>query len=393
MTPTRSFSMSYEFSNKGKKYGELLIYDRIGEDFWGDGVSPKQFAKDLKDLGDIDELDVRINSAGGYVTDAAAIYNQIHQHKATVTVYIDGMALSAASVIAMAGDEIRMAENAIVMIHDPRGIAMGDAKEMRKHADVLDTMRDTIASTYIARTGQSREDINQMMADETWMDAEEAKEKGFVDTVIEAKTKAAAKVDVRNIFNVPERFRNNFELTQPGNPPANRKGKNMSGTDTVMPAADYAKANPDAVKNWSEEGFKKGHDEATKEQTERAKALAEAFKDRPAFALEQYLKGNDVSRAKAELADVLITENKKLAEDLKTEKNKTPGQNTVATTSSQPDDKNLEADGKYQDMEIKDQIEAEWRDNHNKCQDKYKVQSAYAALRRRQLNRAADSDK
>lgn len=164
---------------------ELTIYGEIGE--WG--VTAKEVADALKELGNVKAIDLYLNSPGGDVFDGIAIYNKLQQHKAQVTVHIDGMALSAASIVAMAGDRILMAENGMMMIHDPWGIALGNADDMRRMAELLDKSAGTLADTYAARTGKDVDDIRALMADETWMTAAEALEAGFIDEIVELKKK------------------------------------------------------------------------------------------------------------------------------------------------------------------------------------------------------------
>jgi ATP-dependent Clp protease protease subunit len=170
---------------------ELLIYDVIGEDWYGEGVTAKQVAQALKDNADARAIMVRINSPGGNVFDATAIYNLLSQHKAHVTVEIDGAALSAASVVAMAGDTIRMAENALMMIHDPYAFAVGTADELRGSATMLDKVKDTIVATYSARSGTAPKKVAELMSATTWLTAAEAREMGLADEIIEAKKVAA----------------------------------------------------------------------------------------------------------------------------------------------------------------------------------------------------------
>jgi len=174
---------SYTFKAKGPTDAELLIYSEIGDSFWGDGVTAKQFSADLKTVIDAKTLNVRINSPGGSVFEGTAIYNQLKRFPGNVVVDIDGLAASIASVIALAGNEVRMASNALYMIHDPSGIVMGSAEDMRKMADTLDLVRDTIVGVYHGKTQLSQDDLAALMTAETWMGAEEAKAKGFVDTI------------------------------------------------------------------------------------------------------------------------------------------------------------------------------------------------------------------
>ncbi len=169
---------------------EILIYEEIG-DGWLGGISAKQFAEDMKGIKASD-INVRINSEGGSVFDGHAIYNTLRNHGARITVDIDGLAASIASIIAMAGDEIRMAENGFLMIHDPWVVAAGTADELRSQAEVMDKVQEKLVNTYVKRTGGDAEQIAQWMADETWMNAEEALERGFVDSITEETRMAAS---------------------------------------------------------------------------------------------------------------------------------------------------------------------------------------------------------
>lgn len=162
----------------------INIYGEIGESFWGDSTSASSFARELSSLGDnIDELIVCINSPGGSVFDGLAIRSTLVNHPAKVLVRVEGWAASIASVIAMAGDEIEMALGSMMMIHNPLTFSVGEAKDLRKVADVLDQVRDSLVDVYEARTGINRDEIIDMLDAETWMDAQTAVEKGFADRV------------------------------------------------------------------------------------------------------------------------------------------------------------------------------------------------------------------
>lgn len=193
----------YSIKAAAKGVGEIFIYDDIG-DSW-DGTTAKGFAKELKGLGAVKELRVYINSAGGSVFDGVAIFNQLTRHKARKVVQVDGLAASIASVIAMAGDEIAIAANGMMMIHDPWAFALGTAAEMRKMADSLDKVGETILGTYARRTGGDEAEIKAMMADETWLTAEEALELGFADTIgAEVAMAAYAGKDLTKFRHAPE---------------------------------------------------------------------------------------------------------------------------------------------------------------------------------------------
>lgn len=178
---------------------EILIYDDIGPEEWG-GVSAKAVKAQLDAMGDATEITVRINSPGGDVFDGFAIYNLLKQHPAHVTVKVDGMAASAASVIAMAGDTIEMASNARMMIHNPWTMAVGDSASLQKTAALLDQIKESIVATYKARVSMEEADIAEAMDAEFWFGAKAAIELGFADA--EAGTakpvKNTAKPWIRN---------------------------------------------------------------------------------------------------------------------------------------------------------------------------------------------------
>lgn len=172
---------------------EVWIYGDIGESWDGESVAAKDFVKDFSAI-DADEITVRINSYGGSVTDGLAIHNAIKRHPARVTVEIDGAAFSIASLIAMAGDDVRMADNALMMIHAPWGLALGNAAEMRDTADTLDKYAAAMSSAYIAQSGKSAEDIMSLLQDgkDHWFTAAEALAEGFVHAVSDALPIAAS---------------------------------------------------------------------------------------------------------------------------------------------------------------------------------------------------------
>jgi ATP-dependent Clp protease, protease subunit len=182
---------------------EILLYSDIGSDFWGEGTTAEGFAKDLKALGNVSTIDLRINSPGGNVFEGLTIYNLLASHSARIVVHIDGLAASIASVVAMAGDAINMADNGMMMIHDAWGMAIGTAADIRKTADVLDSVTGTIAATYTKRSGADPKEISKMMSAETWLTAEEAKTWGLVDAIVDNMKIAACAFDARRFKNTP----------------------------------------------------------------------------------------------------------------------------------------------------------------------------------------------
>lgn len=180
----------YKIENKSDK-AEIWIYEEIGQDFWtGGGVTAKKFQEEIVAIKQ-SQIDLHINSPGGAVFDGVAIYNLIKQHPANVTTYIDGIAASIASVIALAGDKVIMAENALYMMHNPSGMVMGTASDMRSLADVLDKIRGTMTGVYAKKSGRPDDEISSLLDAETWMTADEAKEFGFVDEIADEMDLAA----------------------------------------------------------------------------------------------------------------------------------------------------------------------------------------------------------
>lgn len=179
-------SKFWQIKNEVNGNSEILLYGPIAEEnsWWGDEVTPKNFAADLECLGGRD-VTVRINSGGGDVFAAHAIHNQLVSYKGRVTVVIDGLAASAATIIAVAGDRIIMPSNALFMIHNP-AIGLSDyygADELLKAAEALNTIKDSIVAAYRKRCKASAEELAAMMDAETWMGAAECLEKGFVDEI------------------------------------------------------------------------------------------------------------------------------------------------------------------------------------------------------------------
>jgi ATP-dependent Clp protease protease subunit len=177
---------------------EIVIYDEIG----AFGIPAKAFLDELKALGSVAELTVRVNSPGGSVFDGVAIYNALKRHDARVTVWIDGIAASIASVIAMAGDEVVMPENAMLMLHDPSALVLGTATDMRAMAGALDKMKAGMVAAYRDKSGRSDPEIEALMRDETWLSAQEAVAFGLADRV-EQPVRMAAHFDLSRFRNTP----------------------------------------------------------------------------------------------------------------------------------------------------------------------------------------------
>lgn len=196
----------YNLKAAADKTPVLSIFDDIG----AYGVSAKSFLNDLRTVT-TDEVDVEINSPGGDVFAGLAIYNGLRASGKKINVKVLGLAASAASLVAMAGDTIEMPENAFMMIHNPWGFAMGGADEMRNTADVLDKIGMSLASTYAKRTGKPDAEITALLDAETWMTAQEAVDAGFATSVTPALAVKASYSEDR----LPENVRLAFKAQAP----------------------------------------------------------------------------------------------------------------------------------------------------------------------------------
>ena len=186
----------YEIKNLSETSAELFIYgDIVSNKWYDDDVVAGAFVKDLSDLKDISEINVRINSYGGEVAAGMAIYNALKRHSEKINVSIDGFALSSASVIAMAGDRITMPSNSLIMIHNPSTFGFGEVKDFEKIINMLKKTTDAIKDVYVEKTGLSDKEILNLMNEETWLSADEALEKGFITNISEETVSISAHKD------------------------------------------------------------------------------------------------------------------------------------------------------------------------------------------------------
>lgn len=194
-------------------YGDIVRW--VWEDYFPEDVSSNTFKDDLDALGDVSTINLHVNSPGGSVFEGIAIYNMLKRHKAKVNVYVDALAASIASVIAMAGDTIYMPKNSMLMIHNPWTWTEGNATELRKAADDLDRIGNSSKQTYLQKAGEKLTDekLQEMLNTETWLSADEAYEYGLCDVVEEANQMAASldKDFLSKYKNVPKQLKNQDE--------------------------------------------------------------------------------------------------------------------------------------------------------------------------------------
>lgn len=204
----------WEVKAAANDVGELYIYGDITSYKWNDAdITAKDFAEDLKALGDLKTLNIYLNSLGGSVFQGQAIFSILKRHSAYKNVYIDGIAASIASVIAMAGDTIRMPKNAMVMIHNPWTFAMGNSADLRKEAEALDKIRESMIAAYMDKIQDktTEEELIDLLDAETWLTAQECFDRGFCDELLEEKQIAASCFDSEMFAkykNVPDSLKN-----------------------------------------------------------------------------------------------------------------------------------------------------------------------------------------
>ena len=186
----------YKIKNKSSEVSDIYLFNDIGTF----GITAQSFIDEIKEYEDR-ELNIHINSLGGEVFEGMAIYSIIQRRTSKTTVYIEGIAASIASVIALAADEVIMSENSLLMIHNAWGGTQGEAKDMRKQAEILEKITNEIAEVYVKKTKIPYNEIVEMMDEETWLTAEEAVALGFVDSISEP-IQVAAKYDVSKYKNI-----------------------------------------------------------------------------------------------------------------------------------------------------------------------------------------------
>lgn len=177
------------------KSGDIFIYGEITKYAWEDEGehSATTFKNELDNLGDVERINLYVNSPGGSVFEGITIHNMLKRHKAKITAYVDALAASIASVIIMAADEIRMPANSMLMIHNPWTFTMGNASELRKQADDLDRIGNSSKQSYLQKAGGKITDdtLQELLDAETWLSAEEAYDYGLCDVVEESNEVAA----------------------------------------------------------------------------------------------------------------------------------------------------------------------------------------------------------
>lgn len=244
----------YQIKNRSAGVVDISLHDEIG--LWG--VSAADFIADLRTHSDVSVINLSVHSPGGNVLDGLAMYNALSQHPAKVYGQVEGIAASAASFVLMAADTISMPEDAFIMIHNAHGGVMGDADDMREMADVVEKLQNSIINIYHKRTGADVGVLAEMMKAETWMNAADALEIGFIDTISES-IDVAAKIQI---------FNKHFKTMPIDSAPA--------GAENIETITDFEKCLRDA-------GISKGLAQAL---TSRAKVVFRGDPEQPDDALQ-----------------------------------------------------------------------------------------------------------
>lgn len=311
------------------KDGDLVLYGTVGGDFWSDsGFTDVEVIDALSELDG--DLTVRVNSGGGDAFQGIAIHNALKAHDGKITVNVDGIAASAASVIAMAGEEIVMRDGALMMIHNGSGITMGTAKDHQKTIEALERLDSQMSQIYAKRTGMKAETVKAMMDDETWMTGAEAEKKGFATKQDDDKAIEAAMFDYRLYSHAPEGLRlmaNAFKQFQKSgqHPPQSRSTSIGTESGGAAPGEDemdmksltlsaLREQRPDLVTE-----IEKSHDMTaalTAAKVEGAKMEAKRIADLDAVALPGFdtivaAHKADVTKTPADLAMAINAEQKK----------------------------------------------------------------------------------
>ena len=223
----------WNFTDNGDGSRTLFLCGSIADESWyDDDITPKAFREDLN-AGQGDVV-IWINSPGGDCVAAAQIYNMLMDYPGNVTVKIDGIAASAASVIAMAGTRVLMSPTALMMIHNPLTVAIGDSAEMQKAIDMLSEVKESIINAYEIKTGLSRAKLSHLMDAETWMNAKKAVELGFADDLLFQSNEGSAAVE--DSFSFSRRAVTNSLLSK-----VNRKSAPKPVKKAGIPIADLEK--------------------------------------------------------------------------------------------------------------------------------------------------------
>ena len=282
--------------------GELVLYGTVGDDWFEDGFTAVDVINALAGLRG-QPLNVRINSGGGIADEGIAIYNSLKNHGGKISVFIDGIAASAASLIAMAGEVVTMRKGSVMMVHDPMMLSVGNAADMVKSAEALNAIADSMADLYAEKTGRKAKAIRAEMRDELWLTPDEAVAKGYAESTGADEAIEASAFDYRAYTKTPEpimALSDNRAWSNRLKPAKAAPAKPQEPPMTDMISKEAAATEAAAqVKDASE----KSATEATKVERERADGIIEACEKAGVLAMARALNkdGSTLEQAKARI--------------------------------------------------------------------------------------------
>lgn len=246
----------YNLSKNDGKKAELLIYGEIGSG-WFSEISAEAINEELKLIGEVEEIDVRVHSPGGSVFEGVAIYSALKNHKAKINIIIDGYCASIATVIAMAGDTVEMGLGTTFMVHNPLTVTQGNADELKKMAETLNVLGENMIDIYMTKFNGTREEMKKLMDEETWLDPESALEKGFINQIGKFKMK-------EDILALDMSHFKNFNKFIAKNKPEDKGSEVLKILSSIKSFFETDKSEKEKIK-MTKEQFEKEHPEMFKE--------------------------------------------------------------------------------------------------------------------------------
>jgi ATP-dependent Clp endopeptidase proteolytic subunit ClpP len=297
--------------------GTVMIFGVIGDEW--DGLNAEQLVSELRGMRGQETINILLNSPGGYVYEGLAIYHELKTSPAKVEIEIVGIAASMASAIAMAGDTVKIAANGHIMIHNPWNVAVGNAEDLRKAADLLDQLGKSLVDIYVEKTGLDRKEIERMMDEETWLSADEAKQKGFVDEIIgSASPEDFAVLDLSEVNKVPaaltkliregRRMAAKAKLeTTPSNTPAPAPAPAPVAAAEPVPTPAPVAALTDASVQTAVDAALDRREQRARERAEAIRAMATKAGLQESWANARIASTDTVEEARANLVDTLVS--------------------------------------------------------------------------------------
>lgn len=315
---------NFSVKMQGPRKARVEMYDVLGPS-WAGMIDAKSVAAQLKDAGELDEIELRINSPGGSAFEGMAIHNILKDHPAKVHVVVDGVAASAASLVAMAGDTVRIPKNALMMIHDPWSVAYGGESDFQKAINMLSATKEAAIASYAAKSKQPDEKIAQWMTDETWFTGQEAVDAGLADTTDKELPleKVEPKSQVQALFQkAPNQFASLVALS--ALPKPTQEPPKMA--DEITPEVTPPQAEADTSK-----AKEKAAQKATNDERSRVQNIMGICNKagKPELATQFIADGNTVEEVNAKMVEVLCQQRPPIGDGTGADLNLQPDENAA----------------------------------------------------------------